>query len=175
MQWLIRVKHSLLGSTYQDSNREPLSQQAAPLHFTTRLSGTWVKGKGWTPILSPGDFISSQLVVSIHLFFVTAEECSNLIYSLCHHTFNISFGRILDPLGLIKSSIGFHFWLQLCNNRVGGISPPEQMFRFILLNGSKNQFKEHFVFFTIVFFFTPACLFSLLCFQRNFRKIQRKK
>ena len=36
-----------------DSNRRPLVQKAAPLHLTTKLSGTWVKGKGWTSARYP--------------------------------------------------------------------------------------------------------------------------
>ena len=41
------------------------------------------------------------------------------------------------------------------------------MFRFILL---KINFEEHFVFLPIAIFFTPACLFLLLCVSKEFPK-----
>ena len=36
------VTDSLFGSPYQDLKRQPSDQQAATLHFTTKLSRTWV-------------------------------------------------------------------------------------------------------------------------------------
>ena len=45
--------NGLFSSPYWDLNCQTLGQYAATLHFTARLSGTWVKGMDWTSTCYP--------------------------------------------------------------------------------------------------------------------------